>query len=165
MATLDSKYIDVGTWQQQFELTPSYGFLASISQGEISDTPDGPANRELSILGNTDVFQISWASNLFDPSIGTLTFTLTTGDLGGGVNQIGGITVGGVTFSSSTAFYPQNGTWQWYSVADPIGTTVGANVLLTIEDTVAEPVYTLSGPTPSTIEETGATTTYEFTFE
>lgn len=42
MATLDSKYIDVGTWQQQFELTPSYGFLASISQGEISDTPDGP---------------------------------------------------------------------------------------------------------------------------
>jgi hypothetical protein len=134
MATIETKYVDVGFFDGGSKFPDQYGFSSPITIGTLSDTANGTSNPDVSgIYSSVDATQVVW----FDTNI--LQFAVE------GVRSNSGwdsMTVGSTTVNRSDASFTTssagNGSssWNWSSQSNPFGTTTGADVLVTWDDGV-----------------------------
>ena len=130
MATIETKYVDVGTFT--FKTSTQYGFNHALSVGTISDTANGSSNRDISgIFSSTNVRQLTWFNS------NQVSFMVDGTKSNSGFDSI---TIGSQTYYRSAATHNAPGgsdpytTWTWSSTTNPFGTTVGADILVTWDD-------------------------------
>jgi len=133
MATIETKYVDVGTYT--FKGSTQYGFSSLISIGDMSDTANGTTNADVSgIYSGENCTQLVWFNN------DSITFRIDAVESNSGWDSI---TIGSLTLNRSDATFTTNASspvyseWVWASQStNPFGTTVGADVLVTWDDGV-----------------------------
>ena len=155
MATIETKYVDVGFFDGGSKFPDQYGFSSSITIGTLSDTVNGTSNPDVSgIYSSVDAIQVVW----FNTNV--LQFAVE------GVRSNSGwdsMTVGSTTVNRSDASFTTsssgNGstTWVWSSQSNPFGTTTGADVLVTWDDGQAGAVATPTGFTVTDATTSGQT--------
>ena len=156
MATIETKYVDVGYFQGVFGFPDQYGFNSAISIGTLSDTANGSSSEDVSgIYSSTDCQAVVWYST------NALEFRVE------GVKSNSGwdsITVGSTTLNRSSATFTTStagsgtSSWTWYSQSNPFGTQTGADVLVTWDDGQTSSVATPTGFTAT--DATGSGQTY-----
>jgi hypothetical protein len=158
MATIESKYVDVGFFNGGGKFPNQYGFNDPVSIGTLSDTQNGTSNQDVSgIYSSTDCLQIVWFTT------NVISFQVE------GVKSNSGwdsITIGSTTLNRSAASFTTNSsgtgssTWTWSSQSNPFGTTIGADVLVTWDDGQAGIVApTISSVTNNNASATSVTAT------
>lgn len=141
MATIETKYVDVGYFDGQSKFPDQYGFSDGISIGTLSNTANGTSDPDVSgIYSSVDCIQVVW----FDTN--TIQFAVEGVRANSGWDSMA---VGSTTVNRSDASFSTsssgNGstTWTWSSQSNPFGTTVGADVLVEWDDGAAS----LTAPT------------------